>query len=170
MAGTIVSGGNCSFFEAQLKIVEDRTMKVSEVMTRQVRVIAPDRSIREAARLMDELNVGVLPVCDGQRLLGIITDRDITVRATAVGKDPDNVPVREIMTEDVRWCFEDEAVEDVAQIMGDVQIRRIPVVDRNKRLVGIVALGDLATDRAQGAGEALRRISEPSEPDRTAVR
>lgn len=145
-------------------------MKVSEVMTPQVRVIAPDRSIREAARLMDELNVGVLPVCDGQRLLGIITDRDITVRATAVGKDPDKVPVREIMTEDVRWCFEDEAVDDVVQMMGDVQIRRIPVVDRNKRLVGIVALGDLATDRAQGTGEALRRISEPSEPDRTAAR
>lgn len=75
-----------------------------------------------------------------------------------------------IMTEDVRWCFEDEAVEDVAQMMGDVQIRRIPVVDRNKRLVGIVALGDLATDRARGADEALRRISEPSEPDRTGAR
>ena len=145
-------------------------MKISEVMTRQVRVIGPGRSIREAARLMDELNVGVLPVCDGQRLLGIITDRDITVRATAVGKDPDAVPVREIMTEDVRWCFEEEAVEDVAHMMGDVQIRRIPVVDRNKHLVGIVALGDLATDRVQGTGEALRRISEPSEPDRTAAR
>jgi CBS domain-containing protein len=145
-------------------------MKISEVMTRQVRVIGPGRSIREAAKLMDELNVGVLPVCDGQRLLGIITDRDITVRATAVGKDPDAVPVREIMTEDVRWCFEEEAVEDVAHMMGDVQIRRIPVVDRNKHLVGIVALGDLATDRVQGTGEALRRISEPSEPDRTAAR
>jgi CBS domain-containing protein len=145
-------------------------MKISEVMTRQVRVVGPDRTVREAARLMDELNVGVLPVCDGERLLGIITDRDITVRATATGKDPDAVPVREIMTEDVRWCFEDEAVEDVAQMMGDVQIRRIPVVDRNKRLVGIVALGDLATDRARGTDEALRRISEPSEPDRTGAR
>ena len=145
-------------------------MKVSEVMTREVRVVGPDRSVREAARLMDQLNVGVLPVCDGERLLGIITDRDITVRATAAGLDPDEVDVRKIMTEDVRWCFEDEAVEDVAQMMGDVQIRRIPVVDRNKRLVGIVALGDLATDRAQGTGEALRRISEPSEPDRPGVR
>ena len=145
-------------------------MKVNEVMTNQVRVVGPDHRIREAARLMDELNVGVLSVCDGERLLGIITDRDITVRATAVGKDPDKVRVREIMTEDVRWCFEDEAVEDVAQMMGDVQIRRIPVVDRNKRLVGIVALGDLATDRARGADEALRRISEPSEPDRTGAR
>jgi CBS domain-containing protein len=145
-------------------------MKVSEVMTREVRVVGPDRSVREAARLMDQLNVGVLPVCDGERLLGIITDRDITVRATAAGLDPDEVDVRKIMTEDVRWCFEDEAVEDVAQMMGDVQIRRIPVVDRNKRLVGIVALGDLATDRAQGTGEALRRISEPSEPDRPGAR
>ena len=145
-------------------------MKVSEVMTRQVRVVGPERSVREAARLMDQLNVGVLPVCDGERLLGIITDRDITVRATAAGLDPDKVLVREIMTEDVRWCFEDEAVEDVAQMMGDVQIRRIPVVDRSKRLVGIVALGDLATDRADGTDEALRRISEPSEPDRTGAR
>lgn len=145
-------------------------MKVSEVMTRQVRVVGPDRNVREAARLMDQMNVGVLPVCDGERLLGIITDRDITVRATAAGLDPDKVRVREIMSEDVRWCFEDEAVEDVAQMMGDVQIRRIPVVDRGKRLVGIVALGDLATDRADGADEALRRISEPSEPDRTGAR
>jgi CBS domain-containing protein len=145
-------------------------MKVSEVMTREVRVVGPDRSVREAARLMDELNVGVLPVCDGERLLGILTDRDITVRATAAGRDPDSVRVKEIMSEEVRWCFEDESVEDVATMMGDVQIRRIPVVDRNKRLVGIVALGDLATDRARGTDEALRRISEPSEPDRTVVR
>lgn len=142
-------------------------MKVSEVMTRGVQVIRPDQSAREAARLMDNFNVGVLPVCDGERLLGIITDRDITVRATAAGRDPDDTRVREIMTEDVRWCFEDEDVRDVATMMGDVQIRRIPVVDRSKRLVGIVALGDLATDRAEGTDEALRRISEPSEPDRT---
>lgn len=145
-------------------------MKVSDVMTRGVQVIRPGQNVREAARLMDNFNVGVLPVCDGESLVGIITDRDITVRATAAGREPDETRVREIMTEDVRWCFEDEDVRDVAAMMGDVQIRRIPVVDRNKRLVGIVALGDLATDRAEGAAEALRRISEPSEPDRTGTR
>lgn len=148
---------------------EDTTMKVSEVMTRDVQVIMPDRSVRDAAKLMDDLNIGVLPVCDGERIVGIITDRDITVRATAAGKDPDETRVREIMTEDVRWCFEDGDVMGIVRMMSDVQIRRIPVVNRNKRLVGIVALGDLATDRAEGANEALRRISEPSEPDRTRV-
>jgi CBS domain-containing protein len=142
-------------------------MKIADVMTRDVQVILPDRNVRDAAKLMDDLNVGVLPVCDGERLVGMVTDRDITVRATAAGKDPDSTRVREIMTEVVRWCFEDEDIRDVVQTMGDVQIRRVPVVDRNKRLVGIVALGDLATDRAEGADEALRRISEPSEPDRS---
>jgi CBS domain-containing protein len=142
-------------------------MRIADVMTRDVQVILPDRSVRDAARLMDDLNVGVLPVCDGRRLVGIITDRDITVRATAAGKDPDQTRVREVMTDDVRWCFEDEDVKDVVRTMSEVQIRRLPVVDRNKHLVGIVALGDLATDRAEGANEALRRISEPSEPDRS---
>jgi CBS domain-containing protein len=144
-------------------------MRISDVMTRDVQVIRPDKSVRDAAQLMDSLNVGVLPVCDGERLVGIITDRDITVRATAAGRDPDETRVREVMTDDVRWCFDDEDVRDAVRVMSDVQIRRIPVVDRNKRLVGIVALGDLATDRAEGTGEALRRISEPSEPDRTSV-
>jgi len=141
-------------------------MRIAEVMTRNVKVIGPERSVREAARLMDNLNVGSLPVCDGERLVGMITDRDITVRATAVGEDPDQTQVKEIMTDDVRWCFEDDEVNDVVRTMGDVQIRRVPVVDRAKRLVGIVALGDLATDRAEGTEEALRNISEPSEPDR----
>jgi CBS-domain-containing membrane protein len=141
-------------------------MRIAEVMTRDVKVIGPERSVREAARLMDNLNVGSLPVCDGERLVGMITDRDITVRATAVGEDPDQTQVKEIMTDDVRWCFEDDEVNDVVRTMGDVQIRRVPVVDRAKRLVGIVALGDLATERAEGTEEALRNISEPSEPDR----
>jgi CBS domain-containing protein len=142
-------------------------MRIAEVMTRDVKVIGPERSVREAARLMDNLNVGSLPVCDGERLVGMITDRDITVRATAVGEDPDRTRVKEIMTDDVRWCFEDDDVSDVVRTMGDVQIRRLPVIDHEKRLVGIVALGDLATDRAEGTEEALRNISEPSEPDRS---
>lgn len=140
-------------------------MKVSEVMTREVEVISPDASLREAARKMDDLNVGVLPVCDGQRLVGILTDRDITVRATAIGESPDVTRVDEVMTDEVWWCYDSDDVEDVAHRMGEKQIRRMPVVDQNKMLVGIVALGDLATDRVPGTEEALRQISEPSEPD-----
>jgi CBS domain-containing protein len=146
---------------------KEQIMRIAEVMTREVKVIGPERSVRDAARLMDDLNVGALPVCDGQRLVGMITDRDITVRATAAGEDPDRTQVKKIMSEDVRWCFEDDDVSEVVRTMGDVQIRRLPVVDREKRVVGIVALGDLATDRAEGTEEALRNISEPSEPDRS---
>ncbi|HEX7076752.1 MAG TPA: CBS domain-containing protein [Hyphomicrobiaceae bacterium] len=140
-------------------------MIISEVMTREVEVISPDASLREAARKMDELNVGVLPVCDGQRLVGMITDRDITVRATSIGESPDVTRVDEVMSEEVWWCYEDEDVEDVARRMGEKQIRRMPVIDHDHMLVGIVALGDLATDRAPGTQRALRKISEPSEPD-----
>src|SRR5690606_12031497 len=122
-------------------------------------------SLREAARKMDDLNVGVLPVCDGQRLVGVLTDRDITVRATSIGESPDVTRVDEVMSDEVWWCSDDDEVEDVARRMGDKQVRRMPVVDHNKMLVGIVALGDLATDLAPGTQEALRHISEPSEPD-----
>ncbi len=140
-------------------------MKVSDVMTRNVEVISPDASLREAARKMDNLNVGVLPVCDGQRLVGVLTDRDITVRATAIGESPDVTRVDEIMSGEVWWCYDDDAIEDVAHRMGEKQVRRMPVVDHNKLLVGIVALGDMATDLAPGTEDALRQISEPSEPD-----
>ncbi|HVL72380.1 MAG TPA: CBS domain-containing protein [Beijerinckiaceae bacterium] len=142
-------------------------MKIADVMTRDVRVISPDRSVRDAARLMDEINVGVLPVCDGRRLVGMLTDRDIAVRSTAAGIAPDRHRVAEIMTDDVEWCFEDDDVEEVIRRMGRMQIRRVPVVDRGKRLVGIVALGDLAEDRAPRYEEALRRISSPARPDRS---
>lgn len=140
-------------------------MKVSEVMTREVEVVSPDASLREAARKMDDLNVGVLPVCDGQRLVGILTDRDITVRATSIGESPDVTRVDEVMTDEVWWCHEDDDVEEVAHRMGDKQIRRMPVIDHEKMLVGMITLGDLATDHAPGTQEALRHISEPSEPD-----
>ena len=141
-------------------------MRIAEVMTRDVAVVRPSDAIRRAAQMMDELNVGVLPVCDGQRLVGMITDRDITVRATAAGRAPDEARVAEAMSEDVRWCYEDEPLEDAMAVMKDVQIRRVPVVDRNKNLVGIVSLGDLVTDEAPGTGGTLRDVSEPSEPDR----
>ncbi len=142
-------------------------MRAGEVMTRDVVTVRPDAMIREAAQMMDGLNVGALPVCDGARLVGIITDRDIVVRSTADGMRPDATPVRAVMTEDVCSCLESDSVELVEEAMARRQIRRMPVVDQDQRLVGMIALGDLATDRAPGAGDALRRISEPSEPDRT---
>ena len=142
-------------------------MQAGEVMTRDVVTVRPDAMVREAARMMDELNVGALPVCDGARLVGIVTDRDIVVRSTADGMRPDTTPVHMVMTGEVFWCVEDDPVEKIEEAMARRQIRRMPVVDQDKRLVGMIALGDLATDRSPGAGDALRRISEPSEPDRS---
>lgn len=139
-------------------------------MTRDVVTVRPDATVRQAARLMDDLNVGSLPVCDGRRLVGMVTDRDITVRATADGMRPDTTLVRAVMSEDVRWCLEDDAVDEVEGEMARRQIRRLPVVDGERNLVGIVALGDLAADRVGGAGETLSSISSPAEPDRSSRR
>jgi CBS domain-containing protein len=136
-------------------------MKVSEVMTRDVQLIEPIQTIREAARLMAELDAGILPVREGDRLVGMITDRDIAVRAVAEGKAPDT-PIREVMTEDVKYCYEDDDTEDVARNMADIQVRRLPVLTRDKRLVGIISLGDMAvTDESGTAGEAIAGISQP---------
>jgi CBS domain-containing protein len=135
---------------------------VSEAMTRDVRVANPDHTIQAAAKIMAEIDSGVLPVAENDQLVGMITDRDIAVRAVAKGKGPDT-RVREVMSPDVKYCFEDEPVSHVAQNMGDIQLRRLPVVNREKRLVGILSLGDLA--QAQGsrpAGQALAGISQPS--------
>lgn len=143
-------------------------MQLKDVMTRRVDVIHPDATLEEAAEKMKSLDVGPLPVCDGDRLVGMITDRDITVRATSEGKDPKRTPVRDVMTEDVKWCFEDEDVRAAADVMSKAQIRRLVVLNRDKRLVGIVSLGDLATEpRAEdAAGEALEKISEPGATQR----
>lgn len=140
--------------------------RISEVMTRGVEVIRPDESLQRAAQLMDELNVGALPVCDGEELVGIVTDRDITVRATAAGLEPTQHRVSEVMTQQTRWCTEDQTTEDVMKQMGDVQIRRLPVLDEQRKVVGIVSLGDLATRQSQHTDEVLRDVSWPSEPDR----
>jgi CBS domain-containing protein len=138
---------------------------VSEVMTRDVRTIKPQETIQRAAQMMDELNVGVIPVCDGEKLVGMITDRDITVRATSAGSTPDSTRVEEVMTSDVRWCFDDQSVDEVMEQMADVQIRRIPVVNHDKKLVGIVALGDIATKAPADVEDTLQNISTPSQPD-----
>lgn len=142
-------------------------MTIAEVMTRNVATVSPEDSVRRAAQIMDDMNVGALPVCDGNKLVGIVTDRDITVRATSAGLNPEQTPVSDVMSGDVRWCFEDQRVEEVLAEMGDVQIRRLPVLERNSRtLIGIVSLGDLSTHHAAGLQRTLERISTPSQPDR----
>jgi len=117
---------------------------------------------------MKSLDVGPLPICDGERLVGMVTDRDITVRATAQGRDPNTTRVRDVMTEEVFYCFEDQEIEDAAEIMERAQIRRLVVLNRDKRLVGIVSLGDLAVETGDEelSGEVVRHVSEPAEPRR----
>lgn len=137
-------------------------MKVSDAMTRDVRTMSPGQTIREAAQVMQRLDLGFLPVGENDRLVGMITDRDIAVRGVGAGKGPD-ARISEIMTADVKYCFEDEDTDHVARNMGLLQIRRLPVVDRNKRLVGVISLGDLAVghDTGGAAGSALKEISRP---------
>jgi CBS domain-containing protein len=140
-------------------------MRVSEVMTRHVELIGPEQSIQKAAQCMCDMDVGALPVAENDRLVGMVTDRDITVRAVALGKSV-NTPVREVMSTDVRYCFEDEMVSDVADNMADQQVRRLPVLNRSKRLVGILTIGDLAVSeegspQLQKVGQALAGISHP---------
>jgi len=136
-------------------------MKVSEVMTRDVRLIEPTQTIQEAARLMAELDTGIMPVREGDRLVGMITDRDIAVRAVAQGRGPDT-PIRDIMTDEVKYCYEDDDTDDAARNMADIQVRRLPVLTRDKRLVGIISLGDMAVSEGSGrAGEAVAGISQP---------
>jgi CBS domain-containing protein len=136
-------------------------MKIRDIMTRDVRIVDPDRTLREAAKQMEELDVGLLPVAENDRLVGMISDRDIVVRSVGAGKSCD-CKVRDIMTRDVKYCYDDHEVEDVAENMAHQQLRRLPVLDRQKRLVGIVSLADLALDRdAALCGSALRGISQP---------
>lgn len=137
-------------------------MKVREAMTSDVRMVRPDQTIRDAAHLMAELDIGALPVEDNDRLVGMITDRDIAVRAIAEGRGPDT-SVREVMSREIKYCYEDQSVEEVTQNMGELRVRRLPVLSREKRLVGILSLGDLAIDESaqDDAGEALGGISRP---------
>jgi len=140
--------------------------KIHEVMTRDVEVINPNDTLRDAAEKMRSLNVGPLPVCDGQRILGMITDRDIVVRAIALGRDPNTTQVADAMSSGIEYCFDDDDVDGVLERMRDKQIRRVIVVDRNKKLVGIVAIGDLSGEVSERkVGEALEGISEPSSPN-----
>ena len=143
-------------------------MKVNEVMTRGAACTRPDATLHEAAERMKALGVGSLPVCDNDRLVGMVTDRDITVRATAEGEAPTDVRVRDVMTPEVIYCFEDALVGDAALLMQQKQVRRLVVLNRDKRLVGIVSLGDLAVETGdeQLAGGTLEGVSEPNRPNR----
>lgn len=141
-------------------------MQVSEIMSRQVKVASPTNTLQQAARMMAELDAGAIPVAENDRLVGMITDRDIAIRGDAQGRDPTRTRVSEVMTrEQVKYCFEDETLDDVAHNMAELQVRRLPVVDRDKRLVGIVSLGDISS-RAQAdkTAEALRGVSRPGGP------
>ncbi len=137
-------------------------MKIAEIMSSDVQTITPDQPIQEAARLMLNEDTGALPVGDGERLIGMVTDRDITVRAVAEGRGPDT-PVREVMSEKLLFAWDDQDVEDVAIQMSDAQVRRMPVLSREgERLVGIVSIGDLATQGDSDSAEAaLSGVSEP---------
>lgn len=140
---------------------------IQEVMTRDVQTISTQDSVQRAAQLMDELNVGAIPVVDDGRLVGMITDRDITVRSVAVGQDPASTRVNDVMSTDVRTCTVDQGVEDVLAQMADVQIRRVPVVDGNGQVIGIVSLGGVVTKAPVEVEQTLDEISTPSEPDRS---
>jgi len=138
-------------------------MKVKDVMTKGAECVTPATSLREAAQKMKDLDVGPLPVCDNDRLVGMITDRDITVRATAEAIPPGLGQVHDVMTPDVVYCFEDQDIEEAANQMKENQIRRLVVLNRDKRLVGIVSLGDLAVETGDErlVGETLEKVSEP---------
>lgn len=137
--------------------------QLRELMSRDVKVIDPDMSIVEAAKKMRDGGFGMLPVGADDRLIGTISDRDIVIRAIAEGMDT-NTKVRDVMTKGIAWAYEDETVDEAAKIMSQRQVRRLPVVDRDKRLVGIVALGDFAVESSEirPAAEALAEISKPS--------
>jgi CBS domain-containing protein len=140
-------------------------MQLKDVMTKDVKLASPDMTLKEAAAQMRDGDFGVLPVGENDRLVGVITDRDITIRAVAEGKDPNGTKVREVMSQGVTWCYEDASVEEAARLMSEKQIRRLPVINRDKRLVGIVALGDFAveSDEIRPAAEALSKVSRGAE-------
>src|SRR4051794_32946446 len=136
------------------------TMKISKIMNRDAKLISPDDTLQHAAKLMKDCDCGVLPVAEGDRLVGMITDRDIAVRCIAEGKGPD-AKVRDAMTQEVKYCFDDEEIAHVCANMSEIQVRRLPVVDRSKRLVGIVSLSDLAR-QSPSTARALQGITQPS--------
>jgi CBS domain-containing protein len=147
-------------------------MRLKEVMTRDVDVIRPESTLVEAARKMKNLDVGPIPVCDDNEILGMITDRDITTRAVAEGRDPGRTQVREVMTPDVLYCFEDQDVSEAARLMQQRQVRRILVLNRNREVAGIVSLGDIAVETGDSklAAKTLEQVSADSDREPLAAR
>lgn len=134
-------------------------MQVREAMTQDVKVVKPDQTIRDAAQLMSECDIGAVPVRDGDRLVGMVTDRDIAVRAVAEGRGPDT-RIGDVMSKEVMYCYDDEDLDHVTHNMGNIQVRRLPVVSRDKRLVGIVSIGDIAgSGNPKKTGQAMGGIS-----------
>jgi CBS domain-containing protein len=136
-------------------------MQISDIMTRDVESIGPDDTLQEAAMRMKQFGVGPLPVCENHSVVGVVTDRDITLRAVAEGLDPATTMVRDVMSEEIVCCFEDQEVEVAAHLMQSKQIRRVLVLDRDKKLIGIISLADLASAAVdtQRAGEILHEVS-----------
>jgi CBS domain-containing protein len=142
-------------------------MKIREIMTPDAQCVGPDETLVDAAGLMRQLDVGVLPVCDDGEVIGMLTDRDITIRAVADARDPGTTKVREIMSPGSVSVFEDQNVDEAVHMMEEHQVRRAPVLNRENRLVGILSLGDIAVDASAAlSGEALKRVSQPAEPVR----
>jgi CBS domain-containing protein len=149
--------------------MEDNPKRVSDVMTRNLEVLRPTQTLRDAAQKMADLNVGVLPVCDGTELIGVVTDRDMVIRGIAKGVAPNRHAIVEIMTPNPEYCFEDESVDEATEKMAALRIRRIFVLDRNRILVGVLSLGDVALDsdvEPREMADTLKNISEPGRPDR----
>ncbi|MFA7586069.1 MAG: CBS domain-containing protein [Novosphingobium sp.] len=136
-------------------------MKISDCMSRDVRLVSPQDSIQSAARCMAEIDAGILPVSNDDRLIGIVTDRDIAIRGTGNGLAP-QAQVQDVMSNDVSYCYDDEDTADLLETMSHIQVRRLPVLNRDKRLVGIVSITDLAAQEAANTGEALDAIARPS--------
>lgn len=135
-------------------------MKVSEVMSRNVQLAAPDQSIRKAAQLMQQHDIGSLPVGENERLVGIVTDRDIVVRAIAQGRDPDT-PIREVMTDDIQYCSEEDDVDEVSRRMAQLEIRRLPVLDSDQRVIGMMSLANVAHSQDDAAERAVKGVATP---------
>ncbi|WP_448204222.1 CBS domain-containing protein [Azospirillum sp. sgz302134] len=143
-------------------------MQIRDIMTREVKLVNPNTPLQEAARMMRDADTGFLPVGENDRLVGTLTDRDIAIRAVAEGKDVKSAKVSDAMTPDLAYAFEDQDSSEAAQIMAEKQIRRLPILNRDKRLVGVVALGDLATKTGDDdvVGQTVQDVSEPGKGKR----